>query len=100
MEAFADAVFAIAFTLPLVEIVLPNGGLGFGERLIRLGGHMPALSGYIMGTPDAAVAFKVVLDHEDRPDTQQPCDTISECQAIIRHNTRYMASANQGRYAL
>jgi hypothetical protein len=61
---------------------------------------MPALSGYIMRTPDAAVAFKVVLDHEEGPDTEQPCDTISACQAIIRHNTRYMASANQGGFAL
>ena len=63
------------------------------------GGHIPAF-GYIMRTPNAAVAFKVVLDHEDGSDTEQPCDTISECQAIIRHDTRYMASANQGRFAL
>jgi uncharacterized membrane protein len=43
MEAFADAVFAIAFTLPLVEIALPKGGQGFGERLAAL---WPAYLGY------------------------------------------------------
>lgn len=36
MEAFADAVFAIAFTLPLVEIVLPKGGSRFVSGLIDL----------------------------------------------------------------
>lgn len=36
MEAFADAVFAIAFTLPIVEIELPSGGVGFGARLVHL----------------------------------------------------------------
>ena len=36
MEIFADAVFAIAFTLPIVELTLPEGGPGFGERLIGL----------------------------------------------------------------
>lgn len=47
MEAFADAVFAIAFTLPLVEIALPEGGQGFGERLIKL---WPAYLGYILAS--------------------------------------------------
>jgi uncharacterized membrane protein len=47
MEAFADAVFAIAFTLPLVEIVLPHGGVGFGERLISL---WPAYLGYVLAS--------------------------------------------------
>jgi uncharacterized membrane protein len=47
MEAFADAVFAIAFTLPLVEIVLPHGGEGFGERLVRL---WPAYLGYVLAS--------------------------------------------------
>lgn len=32
MEAFADGVFAIALTLPVVEIALPDGGAG-GRRL-------------------------------------------------------------------
>jgi uncharacterized membrane protein len=47
MEAFADAVFAIAFTLPLVEIALPAGGLGFGERLINL---WPQYLGYVLAS--------------------------------------------------
>ena len=36
MEAFADAVFAIALTLPAVEIELPEGGRDFGEQLAAL----------------------------------------------------------------
>ena len=47
MEAFADAVFAIAFTLPLVEIALPRGGEGFGQRLLNL---WPAYLGYLLAS--------------------------------------------------
>lgn len=36
MEIFADAVFAIAFTLPLLEIKLPEAGPGFASALIDL----------------------------------------------------------------
>lgn len=63
-------------------------------------GNITARSGYIMRTPDAALAFKVVLDHEVGPDTEHACGTIEECRAIIRRNTRYMTSAHQGRFAL
>ena len=71
-----------------------------GEEWDNEGGHVPALSGYIMRTPDAAVAFKVVLDHEEGPDTEQACNTIAECQAVIRHNTHYGRSPIQGGFAL
>lgn len=47
MEAFADAVFAIAFTLPVVEIELPSGGEGFGERLVDL---WPSYLGYALAS--------------------------------------------------
>jgi uncharacterized membrane protein len=47
MEAFADAVFAIAFTLPLLEITLPPGGEGFGHRLIAL---WPEYVGYVLAS--------------------------------------------------
>lgn len=47
MEAFADAVFAIAFTLPLVEIALPKGGEGFGQRLLHL---WPGYLGYVLAS--------------------------------------------------
>lgn len=36
MEIFADAVFAIAFTLPMVELTLPEPGPGFGAELLAL----------------------------------------------------------------
>jgi uncharacterized membrane protein len=47
MEAFADAVFAIAFTLPIVEIALPQGGAGFAERLVAL---WPEYLGYALAS--------------------------------------------------
>ena len=43
MEAFADAVFAIAFTLPVVEIEMPEGGAPLGEQLLAL---WPSYLGY------------------------------------------------------
>ena len=47
MEIFADAVFAIAFTLPLVELPMPEAGPDFGPELIAL---WPAYLGYILST--------------------------------------------------
>lgn len=45
MEAFADAVFAIAITLPVVEIELPEAGLDYGTQLIAL---WPGYLGYAL----------------------------------------------------
>ena len=47
MEIFADAVFAIAFTLPLVELPMPEAGPRFGADLIAL---WPAYLGYVLST--------------------------------------------------
>lgn len=50
MEAFADGVFAIAFTLPIVEIVLPStesGGALLGAELSEL---VPEYAGYILAS--------------------------------------------------
>lgn len=47
MEIFADAVFAIAFTLPLVELPMPEAGPDFGRELIAL---WPAYLGYLLST--------------------------------------------------
>jgi uncharacterized membrane protein len=45
MEIFADAVFAIAFTLPVVELTIPEPGPGFGGRLLEL---WPSYLGYAL----------------------------------------------------
>lgn len=45
MEIFADAVFAIAFTLPMVELQLPDPGPEFGAELRRL---WPEYLGYTL----------------------------------------------------
>ncbi|MGZ8349784.1 MAG: TMEM175 family protein [Allosphingosinicella sp.] len=47
MEIFADAVFAIAFTLPLVELPMPETGPHFREELVAL---WPAYLGYLLST--------------------------------------------------
>lgn len=47
MEAFADAVFAIAFTLPVIEIAMPKGGPRFGEELLHL---WPQYLGYVIAS--------------------------------------------------
>lgn len=47
MEIFADAVFAIAFTLPLVELPMPEAGPRFGAELVAL---WPAYLGYVLST--------------------------------------------------
>jgi uncharacterized membrane protein len=50
MEAFADAVFAIAFTLPVVEIHLPEAGKAgahLGQELIAL---WPSYAGYLLAS--------------------------------------------------
>ncbi|QAY76686.1 TMEM175 family protein [Sphingosinicella sp. BN140058] len=45
MEIFADAVFAIAFTLPLLEIKLPEAGPDFANELLTL---WPAYLAYLL----------------------------------------------------
>jgi uncharacterized membrane protein len=45
MEIYADAVFAIAFTLPVVELTVPEPGPGFGARLLDL---WPSYLGYLL----------------------------------------------------
>lgn len=47
MEIFADAVFAIAFTLPMVEITLPEVGSDLERQLLAL---WPSYLGYALST--------------------------------------------------
>ncbi len=47
MEAFADGVFAIAFTLPVLEIELPKDGADMGADLLRL---WPSYFGYLIAS--------------------------------------------------
>lgn len=61
MEAFADGVFAIAFTLPVVEIVLPaieGDGAQLANELFILA---PAYAGYILAS--AVIGLYWVLHH-------------------------------------
>lgn len=57
MEAFADAVFAIAFTLPVVEIAMPaveRDGASLGHELAVLA---PAYAGYILASSVIGLYF-------------------------------------------
>lgn len=47
MEAFADAVFAIAFTLPVIAIEVPEGSADLGAELLRL---WPSYLGYLIAS--------------------------------------------------
>lgn len=47
MEAFADAVFAIAFTLPVVEIEMPTGREPLLDELLHL---WPSYLGYVLAS--------------------------------------------------
>jgi uncharacterized membrane protein len=47
MEIFADAVFAIAFTLPLVELPMPDPGPDFAAEMLAL---WPSYLGYVLST--------------------------------------------------
>ena len=61
MEAFADAVFAIAFTLPVVEIAIPEireDGAKLGHELIGLS---PAYASYILAS--AVIGLYFVRHH-------------------------------------
>lgn len=50
MEAFADGVFAIAFTLPIVEIVLPSPEDDGALLGVQLGELVPEYAGYILAS--------------------------------------------------
>ena len=54
---------------------------------VNEGGHIHAKSGSIVQTPNAALPYKVVFDHEDGPNTEQPCATMREGEEIKRRNT-------------
>jgi len=61
------------------------------------GGHLHASSGRIVQTPHAAEPYKVVFDHGDGPDTEQPCKTIRECEALIKRRTPTPSLRNTSR---
>ncbi len=62
MEAFADGVFAIAFTLPVVDIVMPeirnDGAAALGHELFMLA---PAYAGYMLAS--VVIGLYWVLHH-------------------------------------
>jgi hypothetical protein len=49
--------------------------------------HLHATSGYIVQTHEASMPYKVVFNHVGKDDTEQPCATMREGEAIIRRNT-------------
>ena len=61
MEAFADAVFAIAFTLPVVEIHLPEASRSGGLLASDLAELWPSYLGYILAS--AVIALYWVHHH-------------------------------------
>jgi hypothetical protein len=55
------------------------------DRRTAEGSHMHAKSGRIVQV--SRDIFKVVLTHEDGSETEQPCVTMRDGEAIIRRNT-------------
>ena len=67
------------------------------ERWDNEGGHMTARAGHIVQTPESDQPYKVVLEHEDGPNTEHGCSTIREGEAMIRQNTPTPTPRNTSR---
>jgi hypothetical protein len=57
------------------------------------GGHMSSTSGRLVCTPDAALAYKVVLSHDRCAETAHAFATMREAETFIRRNTPVPAAS-------
>lgn len=51
------------------------------------GGHMSSTAGRIVRTPGCALAYKVILSHHGRTESERAFATMREAEAFIRRNT-------------
>jgi hypothetical protein len=51
------------------------------------GGHMSSRFGRIVTTRDADLPYKVILSHDQGPETERAFATMREAEAFIRRNT-------------
>jgi hypothetical protein len=58
---------------------------------------MSATRGHIVQTPTKDEPYKVVLEHDDGPDTECPAATIREGEALIRDQTPSPAERDKSR---
>ena len=58
---------------------------------------MVATRGRIVRTPTGEKPYKVVLEHEDGPDTEAPVSTMREGEALIRLETPAPPARNTSR---
>ena len=49
--------------------------------------HMSSTRGRIVQTPGKEKPYKVVLEHEDRGETEHPVSTMKEGEALIKRKT-------------
>ena len=59
--------------------------------------HMLASRGRIVQTPRSEKPYKVVLEHEERGDTEHPVSTMREGEALIRQETPRPAKPDTSR---
>ena len=51
------------------------------------GGHMNSPVGRVVGTPHAAMPYKVILTHGSGESTEHAFETMREAEAYVRRNT-------------
>jgi hypothetical protein len=68
-----------AGTLDFSTAVARNDGMRTLDRL--------ATVGRVVQTPNAALPYRVVLSHDNAPESRFAFRTMRECEAFIRRNT-------------
>lgn len=61
------------------------------ERALQVpefeGGHMSSRFGRIVRDPSAKRAYKVILSHDEGPESERAFTTMREAEAFVRRNT-------------